>query len=188
MNSTSTQLNFGALRINKGAEKALKKLPKESLDNLRNIGNDLKDVKRFDFVVDKDLKVTIERNGDKKREDWLKPLNEEMRYAGKFFNKADGDKAYQNCFSVIPNSFAHYCKGNVVEKYSKFEKLNKLDQAVEYSKMLDSHYADLEKKLIKTIERQRENPNCQYTPRTRSYQVAVNEKVKSLLNSFGTDN
>lgn len=97
VNNNVQSPNFGmALKISKGAQKALEQLPMETIESLQKAGQELKDTKFYHVKVDDDLKAAITADKDayfglfpKRMDGYSATRHGECKAAGKIVPEKD---------------------------------------------------------------------------------------------------
>lgn len=147
INNYNNSTNFTALKIDpKLAQKLESKTP-EYINKLSNIGESIKDVKRFHVVLDDSFSLTPKVLADNTpkygHRDYYHELKHKIEpYLGKPYYATAGDETVSGINPDIPQIFSDiYNKESRVAKYDEFCKLGELDQAAEYSKLLDEAIA-----------------------------------------------
>ncbi len=141
--------NFGmSLKINPNVKNELSKQSVEYLRSVKKVGEDVKEVKLFDVILDGSLTPQVKKVGDPKSIDYFAELKEEEPYLGKYCYTAIDDTDISGFFNpTSPNIFRDLYKTKADQRYQEFKKLDALHQAAELSKMLETQ--ELAKKAKK---------------------------------------
>ena len=152
----NTRIEFGmSLRINPNLKKILKEQSLDYLQNLQKVGEDIKDVKHFDVILDRGIYPKVKKAGDVKSKDYFAELKRQEPELGKLCTFAFGDgcgvETWQYFSPKYPKIFGNIYKKQALEKYETFKKLDIISQAAELSKMLEIQ------ELQKIAEEERKN-------------------------------
>lgn len=177
---SNNNINFGKLRIDTQAKEKLNTMPNDYLDEVKKIGNNLENIENVDLILDKDLKISVVKTNDYNKYDYFCRLKAEMNNAGQYYYVEYGEEGHGGFWPNIPDTFSHYCKGDISEEYKKFQALDSLHQAEELSKMMDKSIIEQrEKEKIKLEEENRKKLECIKTENEHK------QKVDDVLSNFG---
>lgn len=138
----NTSIEFGmSLKINPNLKKSLKGQSLDYIQNLQKVGEDIKDVKYFDVILDGGLYPSVKKAGDAKSKDYFAELKRQEPELGKLctyaFDDGSGVETLQYFNPKYPKIFGDIYKKQALEKYESFKKLDIISQAAELSKMLE---------------------------------------------------
>lgn len=187
MNITSANYNnqpkFKALKIDaKTVTPLLEQAKPEYIKRLDNVGKDLVGIKRFNVVLKDTLTPKVFAQDPVKygHKDYFKELKYDIEpKLGKPYHVTNGDETLSGFNPNIPDVFREiYPKDEQMIKYKQFSKLDELDQAAEYSKLLDKKFEIIEKKqlAVKLAEQERK---LQEMAAKQEHKKAVSELVNN---------
>lgn len=138
----NSSIEFGmSLKINPNLKNVIKGQPLDYIQNLQRVGEDIKDVKYFDVILDGGLYPRVKKTGDTKSKDYFAELKRQEPELGKLwtfdFDNGSGVETLQFFNPKFPKIFANIYKKQALEKYELFKKLDIISQAAELSKMLE---------------------------------------------------
>lgn len=140
--------NFGmSLKINPNVKNELSKQSVEYLRSVKKVGEDVKEVKLFDVILDGSLTPQVKKVGDPESIDYFAELKEKEPHLGKYCSIIVDDSEYGFFNPTSPNIFRDLYKTKADQRYQEFKKLDALHQAAELSKMLETQ--ELAKKAKK---------------------------------------
>jgi len=185
VNNNVQSPNFGmALKINKGARKALENLPMETIERLQKAGEELKDTKYYHVTVGDDLKANI--TADKNA---YFGLFENKKYlASNGVEKVNGENVLSDRIVIINDKntkrdiagvsrYVPYGKTepffNTWGSFGPYEHVNDISQLTQVTKILDEVAAEKAyQKSVKLSAEKVEKEN-------------VTKAVDNLLDTFG---
>lgn len=148
----NAHVGFGmSLKIKPNVKKVLKEQSLDYLQNLQKVGEDIKDVKHFDVILDGDIYPKVKKVGEVKSKDYFAELKAQESELGEFhtfsFDDGLGVETWQFSNPKYPKIFDDIYKTQALERYETFKKLDVVSQAAELSKMLERQ--ELQKNILK---------------------------------------
>ena len=131
---------FKALKVSNSVKPLIEKESIEFVQNLKKLGERVKDFKHYDVVFKDDLipKIYAANANINKDYDYYRVLRNQEKVLGRHYEYGDEYERYGGWHPDQPQLFIDiYGKKGAVEKYNEFKKLNGYDRVVEYCRMLN---------------------------------------------------
>ena len=140
VHSVDTKTNFKALKISPKLRAEIIKRGGDYITSMDSYGKEIADVKLYNVVFDTSLHTPkIFRDGKNVSKDYFAWLKREERYLGKHYEVpagVDGDTR-SGFYPDEPTVFTKLFGDKSKSKYAEFKKKNILEQAAEYSRLLE---------------------------------------------------
>lgn len=174
---------FKALKVSDSVKPLIEKESIEFVQNLKKLGERVKDFKHYDVVFKEDLipKIYAANANINKDYDYLRVLRNQEKVLGQAYEYGDEYERHGGWHPEQPRLFLDmYDKKEAKEKYNEFKKLNGYDRVVEYCRMLNEQK---EKRIAQELALKAEEEAKLAAEKAKK--EAFENEVKTLFDEYG---